>query len=185
MLPAIRNRVGPRAWRVLTRALACATSACLACAISACQQLTWLGASCSGGSADLEAAAPRRLHVKVELTRGGQPQRHEVVVRVDPGHIVAVGLTPMGTQAFRISHDRDGLDVDNRVGRFLDYRPELVYDAIARAYLAGGAGAARAEQGARVTREEGSARVESDRCGYVARLVVVTDGPIEPRRPQA
>jgi hypothetical protein len=171
----MRDRVGRRP----LRALVCL----LACAASACQHLGALGVSCSGASADLDAAEPRRLHVRVELTRRGQPQRHEVVVRVDPGHIVAVGLTPMGTQAFRVSHDRDGLVVDNRIGRYLEYRPELVYDAIARAYLAGDP--AQAEHGAHVTREAGGARVESDRCGYVARLVVVTDGPIRPVRPQA
>jgi hypothetical protein len=169
------------ALRAGPRVLVCA----LACAATACQHLAWLGASCSGGSADLDAATPRRLHVRVELLRYGQPQRHEVVVRVDPGHIVAVGLTPMGTQAYRVSHDRDGLAVDNRVGRFLDYRPELVYDAIARAYLAGEVRAADAADGAVVTRTDGGARVESSRCGYVARLVVVTDGPVEPARPRA
>jgi hypothetical protein len=174
----MRDRIGRGTSR---RALTCV----LACAAVGCQHLALLGASCSGDAADLDASAPRRLHVRVELVRRGQPQRHEVVVRVDPGHIVAVGLTPMGTQAFRLTHDRDGLDVDNRVGRFLDYRPELVYDAIARAFLAGDAGAARAEHGARIVREPGGVRVESDGCGYVARLVVVTDGPIEPKRPRA
>jgi hypothetical protein len=178
----MRDRVCRRA---MGRALSCALPIALACALTACQHLAMLGVSCSGGSADLDVATPRRLHVRVELVRDDVPQRHEVVVRVDPGHIVAVGLTPMGTQAYRITHDRGGLAVDNRVGRFLDYHPELVYDAIARAYLAGDVNAEQAELGAHVVRETGGARVESGRCGYVARLVVVTDGPIEPKRPRA
>jgi len=156
-----------------------------ACALLSCA--TPVPGGCSGEVANLDGA-PRRLHVRVLLTRDGRPERHEVVVHVQPGQIEAIGLTPMGTQAWRLRHDHDGVDVENRIGRHLGLSPRLAYDAIAHAGLAAGAGPIAAP-----------VELAREACGYTARIVRIADdagperaterltptppAPPEPRRP--
>ena len=131
-------------------------------------------AACSGQVADL-ASEPRELHVRLELTRMGTTHRHEVVVRVEPGHITAIGLTPLRTPAFQLSQDGSGLSVENRIGRYLGYKPERVYDAIAHAFLARPPGPDDPPVSAVVTSGADGVLVVNDRCGYSARLVVIAD----------
>ncbi len=147
----------------------------LACALTGCLQPR---PECSGEVAGLDVGEPRRLHVRVLLTRNDRAQRHEVVVSAEPGRIVAIGLTPMGTQAYRLVHDRDGIEVENRVGRHLGLSPRLAYDAIAHGYLVGH------DPG------QAHARRSSERpgCGYAAQIVLVSDealtSPSPPAPPQ-
>ena len=61
--------------------------------------------------ASLDVGEPRRLHVRVLLTRDDRAQRHEVVVSAEPGRIVAIGLTPLGTEAYRIEGGKVGAPV--------------------------------------------------------------------------
>jgi hypothetical protein len=89
---------------------------------------------CSGAVAVTNA--PRTLHVRVQLTHAGAYRRHEAVVQVEAERIRVVGLTPMGTRAFGIEHAGERIEIENRVGGFMGQRPRLVYDAIARAFLA-------------------------------------------------
>lgn len=140
--------------------------------LAACQQLA--PAECSGERADL-AAAPRRMHVRVELVRGEESVRNELRVRVEPGRIRALGLTPFGTIAYVIVHDPDGLRVENRIGRHLGYRPALVYDAIVHAWLERAPGPDDPPTTAVVTRGPDGVRIVNERCGYRARLVAITD----------
>jgi len=137
-----------------------------ACALLSCASP--VPAGCSGEVARLDAA-PRRLHLRVLLERDGSEERHEAVVRVRPGRIEAIGLTPMGTQAWRLVHDRDGVEVENRIGRHLGLSPWLAYDAIAHALLA-----ADAAPATRAT------ELERPACGYRARVVALADAPLGP-----
>jgi hypothetical protein len=157
-----------RDWSRQLRALALV----LAPAIASCQH--WGPAGCSGESADL-AAAPRRLHLRVELVRGDETTRHELRVRVEPGLITAVGLTPMGTSAYALTHGPDGLRVDNRIGRHLGYAPRRVYDALVHAYLARPRRPDDPTPAPRVSRGADGVRVANERCGYRARLVAISD----------
>jgi hypothetical protein len=140
-------------------------------ALVSCQHLGPTG--CSGERADL-ASPPRRLHLRVELARGEQTSRHELRVQVEPGRITAVGLTPLGTRAYALTHEPDGIRVDNRIGRHLGYDPRRVYDAIAHAYLARAPGPGD-PPGPLVTRGDDEVRVANERCGYRARLVAISD----------
>jgi hypothetical protein len=145
--------------------------------LSGCQHLA--PPPCSGERADLDSG-PRTLHVRLELIRDGGERRHEVLVSVASGRITAVGLTPLGTAAFALTHDAAGLEVENRIGRHLGYQPRRVYDAIVHAYLArpdraAAAGPDAAPVTAVVTRADDDIRVDNERCGYRARLVTVSD----------
>lgn len=93
-----------------------------------------------------------------------------MVVRAAPGRIEAIGLTPMGTQAYRLVHDREGIEVENRVGRHLGLSPRLAYDAVAHAYLA------QPDPSQAVP----DRTMEIPGCGYAARVVLVSDEPITP-----
>ncbi len=166
MLEAMTVRGSRRAGGA--RALSVLAGAVLAGALTACQVLPWRRDTCSGEVADLGVQEAHIVHVRVELEREGHTRRHEVIVRVAPGQITAVGLTPMGTHAFRVSHDASGIEVENHIGRYLGYAPRLVYDAVARAFLAPGAVASP------------NAEVDSESCGYRARLVLVSDQPALP-----
>jgi len=150
------------------RALVLAIAPALVC----CQHLG--RAACSGEIADL-ASAPRLLHVRVELVRDGRERRHEVRVQVEPGRITAVGLTPLGTSAYTLTHDPGGIQVDNRIGRHLGYEPRRVYDAIVHAYLARPPQPDDPPSTASVTGSEDGVRVANERCGYRARLVAISD----------
>jgi hypothetical protein len=161
-----------KAWRL---ALACALA-------TGCQHFFGPGESCSGAVA--RTGPPRTLHVRAALRHAGHEVRHEAVVQVEPGRIRVVGLTPMGTQAFALTREDGRLEVDNRVGRHLGQSPELLFDAVAHAYLAGlAAGAAPdASAGSRddavVVYEPGpppGARVRSAACDYEAWIAVVSD----------
>lgn len=121
------------------------------------------GPECSGAGIDLDALRDETLRVRVLLFRDGEAQRHEVVVRTRPGRVEAIGLTPVGTQAFRVSHDRAGIEVENRIGRHLSLSPRLAYDAIARTYLASAAA------------RPGEAHLARAECGYEARLLLVSE----------
>ena len=120
----------------------------LATGVAGCQHPTDRPDHCSG---DVAALGDRTgtLHVRAELSplsQGGQGQRHEAVVQIRPEAISLVGLTPMGTQAFELTRNADGLTLENRVGRFLGMTPRLLYDAVARGYLASGAPGAGGER---------------------------------------
>ena len=115
------------------------------------------------------------LHLRLELTRDGRTRRHEVIVQVEPGQVRAIGLTPLGTAAFGLTHDATGVEVENRIGRHLGYQPRRVYDAIVHAYLARTPGPDDPPATAFVTRGPDGLRVENDRCGYSARLVSISD----------
>ena len=145
----------------------------LAFAFAACQHIG--PPPCSGEVADLAAPGRGKLHVRLELTREGSFRRHEVVVQVEPGHISVIGLTPLGTPAFRLSHGDTGIEVENRIGRYLGYKPRRVYDAIVHAFLARRSGPDDPAVSAVVTAGPDGIRVANDRCGYSARLVVISD----------
>jgi hypothetical protein len=162
-----RTRLGRAAAERRVGAVLCL----LACALTGCLQPR---PECSGEVASLDVGEPRRLHVRVLLTRDDRAQRHEVVVSAEPGRIVAVGLTPLGTQAYRIVHDRGGIEIDNRIGRHLGLSPRLAYDAIAHAYLVPGQRFAPA-----------SVSAERPLCGYAARVVLVSDEALRSPGPAA
>lgn len=152
----------------------CAFVLCVPLALGACGG-SWIyqPPSCSGEVADPSTATPRRLHVRLLLTRQGREQRHEVIVDSEPGRVLAIGLTPMGTVAYRVIHDAEGVQVRNGLGRFLGLDPELAYDAIVRSLAVGVA--------APSARVDGDAlSLTRDECRYRARLVVISDRPTPP-----
>ena len=118
-----------------------------------------------GEVADPATVPEQRVHVRMLLTRDGRDQRHEVVVETRPGRITAFGLTPMGTLAYRVDHDEHGVEVENRVGRFLGLDAGRAYDAIARGLLLADSAAAR------------DLSVDGGACGYQARIRVLSDPP--------
>jgi hypothetical protein len=150
----------------------------LLCALAGCRHLGAADARCSGEVAWGGALEPRVLHVRAQLTHDGATRRHEAVVQVERERILLVGLTPIGTRAFVIEARPDGLEVDEGIGGRLGQSPRLLWDAIARAYLAPESPAAEPEPRARVDFEaSGAARVTNPRCGYDARLVLVSQPP--------
>lgn len=144
----------------------------LALALAGCRHL--VPPPCSGEAADLAVPGRRDLHVRLALTREGSTRRYEVALQVEPGRVTAIGLTPMGTPAFRVTHDADGVESDNGIGRFLGYAPRRAYDAIANALLARPDPDAP-PRSALVTTGPDGIRIENPRCGYSARLVVISD----------
>jgi PAS domain-containing protein len=145
----------------------------------------------------------RRLHVRAELLHKGESRRYEAVLELGPEGAALVGLTPFGTRAFVVRPREGGLQVDNRVGRYLGQSPPLLFDAVVRAWLAPEPGPdavrnlpraeervawregervflsadaeADAKPGARVTLAGNEARVTNHWCRYDARLIVVSD----------
>jgi hypothetical protein len=77
----------------------------------------------------------------------------------------------MGTLAYRVIHDADGVHIENGVGRYMGLDPALAYDAVVRGLLADA-------QGAGDVRAGDALSIARDDCHYVARLVVVSDQPI-------
>lgn len=151
-------------WRVLIPYTLLALGACTG-------PIFYQAPPCSGEIADPSAATFRQLHVRALLTHEGREQRHEVVVDSAPGRITAVGLTPMGTVAYRLSHDPERITVENRIGRALGLDPELAYDAIVHGVLVpqGDAPEPRAvDAGGRIS-------ITRDECRYHAQLMVVSD----------
>jgi len=148
-------------WRALVPCLWLALGACTGPILSQ-------APPCSGEIADPSAATFRQLHVRALLTHEGREQRHEVVVDSAPGRITAVGLTPMGTVAYRLSHEPERISVENRVGRALGLDPELAYDAIARGLLVPQGGSAEVDAGGHIS-------ITRDECHYHAELIVVSD----------
>jgi hypothetical protein len=156
----------------LGQLLLCAPLAWLACE----GPILYQAPPCSGETGDPAAMAERRLHVRVLLDHEGREQRHELVVDTEPGRVVAVGLTPMGTLAYRIDHDALGVRIENRMGRFLGLDADLAYDAVVRGLLVGPASPPVAGD-PDTTAEGGGLSVTRADCRYTARLVVVSDRP--------
>ena len=129
------------------------------------------GSACAGGGLALDTLEARRLHVRVLLVRGDDEERHELVLELRPGRVDAVGLTPMGTEAYRLRHDADGLHVESRVGRFLGLSPKRAYDAVVRSLA-----------GSRL-RDAPSREIDAPDCGYRARVVPLADGPLSEAPP--
>jgi hypothetical protein len=154
--------------------------------------------ACSGAVARDRLPGDFSLHVRARLARGGETQRHEAFVQVSDRAVTMVGLTPLGTQAYTLTLDADGLDLDNRIGRHLGLEPAALFDAIARVWivprareeasalprsgerllLGPEAGSWRYVDGssdgvARVLSDAAGMRVVSPVCGYDARLVLV------------
>jgi hypothetical protein len=152
--------------RVLPAFLACAPLVLGACS----GPILYQAPPCSGETGDPSAATARRLHVRVLLTHEGREQRHELVVDSEPGRIVAIGLTPMGTVAYRVTHDADGVRVENGVGRYMGLDPGLAYDAVVRGLLVEASGSRNVGAGDALS-------IARDDCHYLARLVVVSDRP--------
>jgi hypothetical protein len=157
------------------RGVRCALA--LLCALAGCRHLGAAAPYCSGESARPGALAPRTLHVRAELARDGDERRHEAVIEVEAERIVLVGLTPLGTRAFVVEAGAHGLAIDEGIGRRLGLSPRLLYDAVARAYLAPPSPDAEPEPRALVSVEAGGVtRVSNPRCGYEAKLVLVAPG---------
>lgn len=100
-----------------------------------CQHLGVVSEICSGAVARDRLGGESALHVRALLVREGVTQRHEAFVEISDEGITVVGLTPLGTQAYSLSLDEDGLKLDTGVGRHLGLDPRVAFDAIARAFL--------------------------------------------------
>jgi hypothetical protein len=152
--------------------------------LAGCQHFAEMGAACSCDVARAGELAPRVLHVRAQLTRGGTTRRHEAVVEVANGRVTLVALTPIGTRAFVVTDGPEGLAIDDGVSWHLGQSPRLLYDAIARAYLAPPDASAVEESGAAVVIDpNGVTRVTNPRCGYAARLVLVPNEPVPSQAP--
>ena len=156
-----------------------------------CAPLAWLACEgpigyrppkCSGQALDLASVGARSLHVRVLVDREGQAQRHELVLDARPGRVVAIGLTPMGSVAYRITHDGEGVQVENRMGRFLGLDAERAYDAVVHGLLTDAPPAGDASLQV-ATDADGSVSVARADCRYTARLVPISDRSVPASEP--
>lgn len=105
-------------------------------AAAGCQHLGAGSEVCAGAVARDRLPGEYSLHVRARLVRGDETQRHEAIVEVSDSVVTLVGLTPLGTQAYSLTLDDAGSDLDNRIGRHLGLDPRALLDAIARAWIA-------------------------------------------------
>jgi hypothetical protein len=147
-------------------------------ALLGCRHLGASEAGCSGEGVRFGALAPRTLHVRAQLVQGGVATRHEAVVQIAREAVTLVGLTPIGTRAFALEAGPRGLALDEGIGGRMGQSPRLLWDAVARAWLAPPDAAGEPPPPAVVTHEpEGAVRVANPRCGYEARLLIVSEAP--------
>ena len=163
-----------------------------------CQHLGRASDACNGRIVADRLSAEFSLHVRAALEHGGRTQRHEALVQVSPESVTLLGLTPLGTQAYRLTLDASGQDLDDFIGRRLGLDPRLLLDAVARSWIVprGRRGEetlpvseerlvatpsgwlytdAAAVERARVIAEPDGTRVVSSACDYEARLVRIED----------
>lgn len=160
-------------WR---RSLLCSALTALGCT----GPIGWIPPDCTGGILEPADLVPRQLLLRVLLTHRGVEQRHQVAIDASPGRVVGVGLTPIGTVAYRLRHDAEGLEIENRVGGFLGLDAKRAYDAIVRGLLVV---PAPAEEGfAREVPGDHEVRVVREVCRYEASLRVVSDS-LDPSGP--
>ncbi|MGH0033312.1 MAG: DUF3261 domain-containing protein [Myxococcota bacterium] len=139
-------------------------------ALGGCAGFPYRAPPCTGEVVAVGDVPPGQTHLRVELTHDGRVQRHELVVVARAESVDVVGLTPLGTVAYRLSQDAGGTEVENRVGRMIGLDARLAWDAVAHGVLATGTSV----PGVRVARDGDAVRVENDVCDY--RAVVVTIG---------
>jgi hypothetical protein len=143
-------------------------------ALLGCRHLGASETGCSGEGVRFGALTPRTLHVRAQLVQGGVATRHEAVVQIARDAVTLVGLTPIGTRAFAVEAGPRGLALDEGIGGRMGQSPHLLYDAVARAWLAPLDAADEPPPPAVVTHEpEGAVRVANPRCGYEARLLLM------------